>query len=155
MTAPLVESPNMAPPAPRKRGCGCFTGCLAFLGIVFIFLIGSGVALWYAFQNAGDISDKMVQWTYYNVARPQIIENLPPNLKESEKERILNTSDNAVNSYLTLPPQKKKVLLKEAFIAVYYYSQDQIIPPNQIPNLQKFIEEQVGVYQGRPPRLRK
>jgi hypothetical protein len=45
---------------------------------------------------------------------------------------------------------------KEALIALYYYSQNQVIPPEKIPHLMKFIEMHVNEIQNGPaenPRL--
>lgn len=140
------------PPKPKKKGCGCFTcGCVGFI-ILIIFMIGGSVAFWYGMKNFA-VPDTVIMWTYENVARPKILETLPPNMPESEKQQIMQAADFGVKRYLELPPSEKKILFKEAITASFYYSNNQVIPPDKIPHLSKFIAEIMKEYQA-PARRR-
>lgn len=145
--ASAVTAPTIPP---KKKGCGCFLwGCFGTLGILFLFIFGGSISFWYGMKNFA-VPDTVVLWTYEQVIRPKIEENLPPNYSAAEKERVLKTADFGVKRYLELPPGKKKALFKEALIATYYYSNQQVIPPEKIPNLRVFIEETVKSYKQGP-----
>lgn len=155
MNSPQVSSSNISHTPPKKKRCGCFlTGCLSVLIVLFLIGVGSGIGFYYTLKNAGEISDEVVEWTYTNVARPKIMENIPPHLSEREKQQILETSDNAVQTYLKLPREQKKIILKEGMVASYYLSQDKSIPPEKIPNLTIFIREQIQAYKGKRLKLK-
>lgn len=148
MTQATAQPPTQAPSAPevpkKKTGCGCFLwGCFGTLFLLFLFTVGGGVTLWYGFKNFTTFTDPVILWSYQNIARPKIIETLPPNLSRQEKQRVMGSIDSGVQKYVDLTPGEKKVLLKELVLASYYYSQNQIIPPEKIPNLRKFIESHI------------
>ena len=152
----MAEESGTPPPPlqkpPKKKGCGCFlSGCLGFFLILALIFAGLGVATYYALQNA-DVADKAVLWTYKNVARPKIVELLPPHMPEAQKARTLKLADQAVQNYIELPADEKAILLKEATIASWYYSQDKVVPPNEIPNLTKFIEANLQEGMKLPPK---
>lgn len=143
--APPIQNP------PKKKGCGCFlTGCLGSLLVLALIFAGLGVATYYAFRNA-DVADGVVLWTYKNVARPKIVELLPPNMSAAQKAQALKVADDTIQKYLELTPAEKSVLLKEAAVASWYLSQDKAVPPDKIPNLTKFIEGHVQGYQRGGP----
>lgn len=146
-----IPTPGSTVPAtPKKKGCGCcLGGCLTSLFIFFLLTVGTGVFFWYGMKNL-TIPDPAVLWIYENAVRPQIEKSLPPNLNPNQKRQILKTADFGVRRYLQLTPARKKAILKEAVIASYYYSNQQIIPPEKIPNLNAFIQETVEAYQQGP-----
>lgn len=137
-------------PAPKKSGCGCcLWGCFTILTVFCLVVIGGGIAFWYGMKNF-TVPDTAVLWTYEKVIRPKIEETLPPNMDPAQRQQVLKTADFGLKRYLQLSPDQKNVILKEAVTASYYYSQNQVIPPEKIPNLSKFIEETVQVYKGGP-----
>lgn len=146
----MPNQPLGVAPAPKKSGCGCcLWGCFLTLFIAALIIVGGGVAFWYGMKTLA-VPDTAILWTYEKVIRPKIEESFPPNMKPENKQKILKTADFGVKRYLELPADQKKIILKEAVTASYYYSQNQVIPPEKIPNLSKFIEETVEVYQQGP-----
>ncbi len=139
----------------KKSGCGCcLWGCFILFIVAIISLVGGYFGLRYATNLI--LSDQAVTWAYQNIARDKIRQMLPPNWSEAEKDRVMAQADAGLQEFFTLPPEQKEVLKKEALIAIQYYSQGQIIPPEKIPNLQAFIERQIQGFEGRPansPRL--
>ncbi|MDX1386076.1 MAG: hypothetical protein R3257_00695 [bacterium] len=143
MNADLATNPGdlTQPPTEKKKGCGCcLSGCLVFLGIFVIFTVGGTITFWYGMTNLS-VPDPVVQWAYENVVRPKIVENLPPNVSPQQKKQILQAADFGVERYLNMPDSEKRAILKEAMIAGYYYSRNQVIPPEKIPNLMQFIQD--------------
>jgi len=144
MTQPAYQksiSPQ-TPPTPKKSGCGCWLwGCMGTLLVLLLIAIGSGVTFWYGMKHFVDAADPVVLWTYRNMIRPEVVEKMPPNMPAEEKNRILDMMDSGVEKYTDLTTEEKGVLLKEAITAAYYLSQDQIVPPEKIPNLSEFIKE--------------
>jgi hypothetical protein len=142
-------------PMPKKSGCGCcLWGCFGFLVLSVIFLVGSYFGIRYASDWV--LSDRSVTWIYQNYARDQIRTMLPPQWSDAEKNRVMAQADASLQEFLTLPPEQKALLKKEAMTALYYYSQSQVIPPEKIPNLTNFLNRQMENFQGRPansPRL--
>lgn len=137
-----------APTQPKKKGgCGCcLGGCLTTLAIVVILLIGGGAALWYGMKSF-TIPDQAVVWTYQNLIRPKIIEVLPPSFNAQQKQQVLQAADFGLERYLKLSSSEKRALGKEMLIAIYYFSQDKVIPPDEIPNLTQFVEETQRAYE--------
>ncbi len=142
---PITGEP---PRAPRKKGgCGCcLGGCLVTLLIVALITIGGGAAMWYGAKSFS-IPDKVVVWSYQNVIRPKIIETLPSTMKPKQKQQILQAADFGLERYLSMSSEDKRALGKEFMIAIYYYSQNKMIPPEEIPHLTKFAEETQRAYQ--------
>lgn len=144
-----VQSPEVQQSIPpqKKKGCGCcLGGCLAGLVLFLLLTVGGSLAFWYGLTNFR-VPDTAIMWTYENVVRPKIAENLPANLSPQQKEQVLEAADFGVKRYLTMPESQKRALLKEAMIASYYYSQNQVIPPDKIPNLLQFIQETQQAFQ--------
>lgn len=147
MTTPPLPNPNptasqnFAMPAKKSKGCSCcFVGCLFLVVLLIILLIGT----YFGFRYSSDIifSDSVVTWTYQNVARPKIEQMLPSNMSPAEKQTVLAQADQAMSDFATLSVEEKRVLRKEGLTALYYYSQNQIIPPEKIPHLIQFIEKE-------------
>jgi hypothetical protein len=116
---------------------------LGTLLVSLLIVIGSGVAVWYGLRNFAETADPLVLWTYQNVIRPKVLEQLPPNLPAQEKQEVLDLMDSGVQKYLALTAEEKKSILKEGLIAAYYFSQHQIVPPEKIPHLSAFIKEHI------------
>jgi hypothetical protein len=147
---PMPNQPLAITPAPKKSGCGCcLWGCFATLLVAALMIVGGGMAFWYGMKTLA-IPDTAVMWTYEKVIRPKIEETLPPNMNPAQRQQVLKTADFGVKRYMELSPDQKKIILKEALTASYYYSQQQVIPPEKIPNLSKFIQETVQVYKEGP-----
>ena len=146
---PITGDPN---PAPRKKGgCGCcLGGCLTTLLVLVILLLGGGAAMWYGMKSF-TIPDQVVVWSYQNVIRPKILETLPPTMKPQQKQQILQAADFGLQRYISMTPSEKRALGKEIMIALYYYSQNKIIPPDEIPNLTRFAEETQRAYLKKGP----
>ena len=152
MTAPTGYA--TAPTQPKKKGCGCFTcGCFGFIFIIVFMIVGS-VAFWYGMKSF-TVPDAFIVWTYENVARPKIMKTLPPNMSAREKQQVMQAADFGVKRYLELPSDEKKVMFKEAITASFYLSNDQVVPPDKIPHLMKFIEGIQQEYRAPPGRRRR
>lgn len=137
------------PPMPKKSGCGCcLWGCFLMLILAVVFSIGGYFGIRYAADWM--LSDQTVTWAYNNYGRQKIRSLLPPNMSEAEKNRIMSQADASLQDFFALSPEEKKVLKKEAMEAIFLYSQGQVIPPEKIPNLQKFIQKQMKAFEERP-----
>jgi hypothetical protein len=158
MTAPamppqaqVIQSPSMQ----KKTGCGCcLTGCLAMIALSIVLIIAGYFGVRYSTNII--FSDRVVMWSYENIAKPKIEQMLPPTMTPAEKKRVLSETDATLKEFLALPPEEKSVLKKEGVTALYYLSQDQVIPPEKIPHLMQFIQKHVDRIQENPaesPRI--
>ncbi|MGH7831855.1 MAG: hypothetical protein ACREP8_16960 [Candidatus Binatia bacterium] len=150
-----VQTPLQSTVPPRKSGCGCWLwGCLT---LVILAVLGSvGFALLLYFSPDILLSDTVIEWTYRNYGRPQIEAMLPHDMSAAEKKRILREADATLQDFLNLSNEQKERLKEEAMTALYYYSQNQVIPPEKIPNLIMFIETHIERFKYSPqdaPRL--
>jgi len=152
MTPPLNPAPTMTVPQamPKKKGCGCcLWGCFGLGMVAILLIIGSYIGIRYATYFV--LSDSAARWAYTSYARPKIMTMLPPNWSEAQKTQVMGQADQAFEEFLALPPEEKAEMKKEAVTALYYYSQNQMIPPEKIPHLQPFIEKQINRFQNLPP----
>ncbi len=140
-TAPAGPTPYQ--PMPRKKGgccsCGCLSGCLG----VILLIIGMGVGFWYfVLYDAHYVqrADTVISWTYYNVARPKIIDTFSAGMSDQERQQFLQMTDSGVQKYMTLPPEEKQAILSESTTALYYLWTQQVLPPEKIPHLKAFAD---------------
>lgn len=145
---PIVVNPPH-PASPKKSGCGC-CGCLVGCLVAILIPIGVLFALYFTL-DFGKMTDQALVWSYKEVFRPKIIEaSLSASLSTQEKNAALQLSDQFVEDYLKLPEEEKKLIRREAFTYLYYDTQKQKVPPEEIIHLTRFIESQKQKFQNNP-----
>ncbi len=150
---PLQTTPTLGTP-PKKSGCGCWLwGCGTLFALLIVTVIGAVVALKFATDFV--VSDRFVLWSYENIAKPKIEAMLPPTMSTAQKKRVLAQTDAALKEFIALPAEEKAEMKKEVLTALYYLSQDQVVPPEKIPHLAKFIDKYIQEFQepADSPRL--
>lgn len=142
----VISAPN--PARPKKSGCGC-CGCL--FGCLVAFLIPIGILLGIYFTvDFSSMTDQVIDISYRQIFRPKIIETSLSNLKPSEKQAALQLADQFFQDYMTLPKEEKKLIREEILTYIYYDLQNKKVSPDQIPHLNKFIEDEAKKMQNHP-----
>ena len=121
-------------------GCGCFMGCIGLILVV----AGALFALyWFGIRNGAFVEhlDGAVEWAYKNEIRPMLIDKIGRNMTPEQQQQLLQVSDTAVEKYLAMPPEEKRAILNEAGTAYYYMQLGEMVPPEKIPHLKKFIDD--------------
>lgn len=145
-----IQNPSFAPPAKKK---GCLRSCLVGLFVLLFLLAGAFTGLYYVFRGASFPipSPSTTAILYQERIRPKILEELPRHLSAEEKTKVMELFDSGMEKFQALPEDERRVLLKEFAVASYYYSRNQIIPPEKIDHLRAFVEKHVEAYRLEHP----
>jgi len=131
-TAPMV-------PARKKSGCGC-CGCLG--GCLLLLLLSVGLlAASVFFLDTGKLVDRGLGFSYYQFARPWIIETISVKSSPEDRQQVIMIADTFVATYLNMSEEEKKPLRKELIQLLYYSSQGKPFGMEKFPHVESLRDQ--------------